>query len=83
MKQKDIALIVVVGVISIVVSTIVSNLIFSTQGAKAQSAEVVQAINPSFTEPDRRYFNADSVDPTELIRIGDNVNQTPFQQSNQ
>ena len=78
MKQKDIGLVVVVAVVSIVLATLVSNFIFGSTGAKQQKAEVVEAISPTFSQPDTAYFNDQSIDPTLVIRIGDNSNQTPF-----
>ncbi|MDB5170243.1 MAG: hypothetical protein JWN82_639 [Candidatus Saccharibacteria bacterium] len=81
MKQKDIALIAVVAVVSIVIATLVSNFVFGSTGSREQEAETVDAISAAFVQPDSAYFNNQSVDPTQIIRIGDNSNQAPFQQS--
>lgn len=81
MKQKDIALIAVVAVVSIVIATIASNLVLGGSSAREQTAEVVDAISASFDQPDKDYFNEKSIDPTLLIRIGDNSNQAPFKQT--
>lgn len=81
MKQKDIALIAVVAVVSIIMATVISNFAFSTSGAREQQAEVVGGISSAFTNPDPAYFNEQSIDPTEIIRIGNNSNQAPFKQS--
>lgn len=78
MKQKDIALIIIVAVISIVVSFIISNKLIVTPAHRQQQVEVVQAINTQFKEPDKTYFNSKSIDPTKLIQIGNNSNSTPF-----
>jgi hypothetical protein len=83
MKQKDIALIIVVAVVSVVVATLMSNVLFASTGAKEQQAETVDAISADFANPDSKYFNSTSVDPTETIRIGDTTNQTPFDQQGQ
>lgn len=79
MKQKDVALIVIVGFISVLASYFVSNLLFSSPDSRKQTAEVVDPIQDTFSEPDKKYFNTESIDPTQLIRIGDNANQAPFQ----
>jgi flagellar basal body-associated protein FliL len=81
MKQKDIGLIVVVAIVSIVVATLVSGFLFNKTGARQQKAESVDPISATFAQPDTAYFNAQSVDPTQIIRIGDNSNQTPFKQT--
>lgn len=79
MKQKDIALIAVVAVVSVVVASLASNFLFSFTGGREKQAETVDAISATFTQPDSAYFNSNSIDPTQIIRIGDNSNQTPFQ----
>lgn len=79
MKQKDVALILVISFISVVLSLVVSNMVFGSN-KKTLTADVVTAITPEFNEPDKKYFNEQSVDPTQIIRIGDNANQQPFNQ---
>lgn len=78
MKQKDIALILVIIVISAAISFLVSNKIFASPKARQQQVEVVQAITDDFPQPNPNYFNAQSVDPTKLITIGQNGNAAPF-----
>lgn len=78
MKQKDIALIVVIVAISAVVSLFASNLIFGGAKNKQQQATVVQPITADFPTPDTRYFNSNAFDPTQLITIGQNNNTNPF-----
>lgn len=78
MKQKDVALIIVVIFISAVVSLIASNLIFASPKNRQQQVEVVDKISSEFPPPDPRYFNDRSFDPTKLITIGDTNNPNPF-----
>lgn len=78
MKQKDIILIIVVVFISGVVSFFVSNMLFASPDDRKTEVEVVTPITADFTEPDQRYFNAQSINPTKLIQIGDQANQQPF-----
>lgn len=80
MKQNDIALILVISFISVIVSIFASNLIFNTSKDKKLEAEVVNAITTEFNQPDKKYFNDESVNPTQIIRIGENANQQPFNQ---
>ncbi len=81
MKQKDIALFLVVAVFSAIVSVLASNLLITPSRIKQQQAEVVDPITADFTVPssNSKYFNKDSINPTKLIQIGDNPNNTvPF-----
>lgn len=72
MKQKDIAVIILVGGISAVASLFLSNLIIGTPKTKAVEVEVVEKISTEFAELDKRYFNGDSINPTQLIEIKGN-----------
>ncbi len=81
MKQKDIALLIVVGVVSAVIAILSSSFLLNKLGSRELKAEVVDSISSEFNVPDDTYFNQNSLDPTQLIRIGDNSNQTPFQAS--
>lgn len=79
MKQKDIALLILVAVFSAVVSFVISGYIFAPDSAKSQKSEVVEAIEPQFNELNSKYFNATtSINPTKRIQIGDNTNPAPF-----
>ncbi len=78
MKQKDIALIVIIGVISAVLSIVISKTLFSAQTAKNTKVEVVQTITDNFPEPDKAYFNSNAFDPTRQITIGETANTDPF-----
>jgi hypothetical protein len=77
MKQKDVALIIVVVFISGLVSFFVSKMLFSAK-TDQQQVEVVDAISTEFTLPSEKYFNDKSIDPTKQIQIGDNTNNNPF-----
>lgn len=83
MKQKDIALIVVIALISAILSFFVSNKIFVTPANRQQQVEVVDAISPSFQTPSNKYFNSNSIDPAQSSPIGTGNNQNPFNGSSQ
>jgi hypothetical protein len=78
MKQKDIALIVLVVFFSAVISFFVSRLVFTSSSQRSLTAEVVQPIDPTFNQPDEAFFNEKSINPTQLIKIGDSNNDQPF-----
>jgi hypothetical protein len=78
MKQKDVALIAVIVIISAVISILLSKSIFASPKNRQQQVEVVQPITAIFPKPDSRFFNSSSYDPTQLITIGNNNNTNPF-----
>jgi hypothetical protein len=78
MKQKDVALIIVLVAISGVISFLVSGWIFGKPADRKQKAEVVDVITSDFPLPDVKYFNNNSIDPTQLIQIGNSSNPNPF-----
>lgn len=80
MKQKDIILIMVVVFISGVFSFLLSNYLFASPKNRQEKVEVVEPITADFKIPakDDKYFNIQAIDPTQIIRIGDNNNNQPF-----
>jgi hypothetical protein len=78
MKQKDVAVILIIAFISGIVSFLVSNKLFVTPDNRQQKAEVVDPITASFQNPDKKYFNSSSIDPTQSSVIGGDNNQNPF-----
>lgn len=84
MKQKDIALFAVVGIFSAIISVLLSNFLITPASNKQQKAEIVEAITSDFPTPasDSPYFNKDSINPTQLIQIGDSPNDKPFKATN-
>jgi mannitol-specific phosphotransferase system IIBC component len=78
MKQKDIALVIVIVAVSGVVSFFVSRLLFTSGGKHEQKVEVVQAITTDFNAPSTKYFNSSAIDPTQTIQIGQDTNPAPF-----
>lgn len=70
MKQGDIALIVVVAFIAGIMSFIITGMIFGRPNDLKTEVEVVDPISAELTPVDTRYFNKDSINPTQIIRIG-------------
>jgi len=83
MKQKDLAIIIVIIFISAVVSIFISKAIIAPPKNRQQKVEVVGAISSDFPQPESKYFNLSSVDPTQLITIGTNSNPQPFNSGSQ
>lgn len=82
MKQKDIVLIIVVVFVAGIFALLFSNLVISSPKNRKERVEIVDSITSEFNAPDKKYFNAQSVDPTKLIQIGDNLNPKPFNGAN-
>ncbi len=78
MKRKDLTLIVVVALFSAIVSLVISHFTFGSKNNKQVKVEIVNAINPDFILPDKRYFNGDSINPTQNITIQGGQNTEPL-----
>lgn len=79
MKQKDIAVIIVAVFVSGILSYFISSALFASPEDLKTEVEVVQPITADFPKPDERYFNSESINPTQTITIGNDQNQQPFQ----
>lgn len=80
MKQKDIALIIVIAFFSLVLSLILSRVLFNSEEDQRLESAVVTPISTEFVDPDKKYFNEDSTNPTKTITINENNNDKPFNQ---
>jgi hypothetical protein len=78
MKQKDYALIIIIVFISGLLSFFISGKIFVTPGNRQQKVQTIDIIDSNFEKPSEKYFNKDSIDPAQLVQIGANDNQNPF-----
>lgn len=78
MKQKDIALIVVIAVISTVFAFIIASLVMPSSSDRATKVEVVEPISAKFDDKYKKYFNSNSINPTQTVQIGNNTNPQPF-----
>lgn len=81
MKQKDIALIIVCSVIGAVFSFLISGLVIGTPETRKEQVEIIDPITANFDSVDKRYFNDQAINPTQIIDIGNNTNPTPFNAS--
>jgi energy-converting hydrogenase Eha subunit A len=86
MRQKDIAVLVGVGVLAAIVSSIIASKVFTTPANRSTKVPVVTPISGTFPDVknDSQYntiFNSNAIDPTQLIKIGPNQNPQPFSNS--
>lgn len=78
MKQKDIALIVIVAFLSGAIALVASQFLFATPENRQQMVAQVDPINSEFTQPDQKFFNNQSINPAKLIQVGGGNNTNPF-----
>jgi hypothetical protein len=80
MKKNDIALIVLIVSVSLAISYFAAKAIVGDPKNQQVSAEVVDSIAPTLTQPSNKIFNRDAINPTVVIQIGNPSNQQPFGQ---
>lgn len=84
MKQQDIALIIVIMAISAGISFFASSMIFASGKHREQTVSKIDPISADFTIAGKnyvvssKYFNDKSINPTQMIQIGDQVYDQPF-----
>ncbi len=84
MKQKDIALIILIVFFGVITSVIVSKYLIVPPKNRQQEVEQVQEISATFKlPPDPHYFNSNSINPTQQIQIGVDANPDPFKDNKQ
>ncbi len=77
MKQKDIAVIIVVIFVAAIVSFMLSKVLFGAE-KKDETVEKVEAISTEFPYPSKQYFNKNSLNPSQRVEITNNNNTNPF-----
>lgn len=78
MKSKDWTTIVVIIILSSVVSLGLTNLVIGTRKTNRLKVEQVEVLSSEFTLPNKKYFNSNSINPTQDIKIGEGANNNPF-----
>ena len=78
MKSKDWGAVLLVVLFAGIVSFFVSNLIIGNKNTLKLKVEVVEPISADFPLPNTKYFNDDSLNPTQEIKIGEDNNNSPF-----
>lgn len=78
MKAKDWSAIGVVVIIAAIISFVIANIFLGGKHAPRLKVEVVEPISSDFPLPNKKYFNEDSLNPTQEIKIGEDSNTSPF-----
>lgn len=86
MNKKDLALVGAVVVASSILSIVLSNVAFGAYKKHVIKVPIIQKISSDFPSPQtdsqyKTFFNNQSINPTQLIKIGDTPNATPFNES--
>lgn len=76
-KQKDLITLGVVVVSAAILSIVISSLVFGSKSSTLQ-VEQVPAISSSFPKPEDTIFQNLTIDPTVLIHINNNNNNSLF-----
>lgn len=77
MKAKDFAITGVAGISVAIFTLLLCNLLI-TPTKYSQNIEKVEKITNVFAYPDEKYFNKDSINPTQNIVVNPNNNDQPF-----
>ncbi len=80
MKKKDRTVIIAVILISAFFAFFLAKFLIGSPSERKDTAEVVEPISAEFTRPDSSVFNDNAINPTQLIKIGESANTTPFRQ---
>ena len=71
MKAKDITTIIIIGIVSAVLSGVISSKVFVTPSSRQQVVEVIPTVKSSFNQNEvQKYLSNKSIDPTVKIEIG-------------
>jgi hypothetical protein len=71
MKAKDITTIIIIGIVSAVLSGVISSKVFVTPSSRQQAVEVIPTVKSSFNQNEvQKYLSNKSIDPTVKIEIG-------------
>ncbi len=70
MKQRDIAMIVLIASVSMMIAYFVANTIFGGLNNQVEKVKTISPISGTVTEPDARVFNKDAINPTVEVFIG-------------
>lgn len=71
MKQKDIIIIIIIVFFTGIASYFLSTKLFASEKQRSIEVKTVDAISTDFNKPSKQYFNENSVNPTQIITIGD------------
>lgn len=78
MTRQNIMTFIVVAFMALIVSYIATNSLFASSKNRQMEVEKVDTISADFPAPNKKYFNATSINPAQTIQIGGDQNDNPF-----
>lgn len=70
MRKKDLPIILATAIVAGIFAYIFTNFLIVPDADRSEEVEVVEPITSEFRTVDERYFNENSINPTQLIEIG-------------
>lgn len=80
LKSKNIITLVLVVGLTVLISSMLSNLLITNQSTLRTKVEVADAVTSEFNYKDKPYFSADKLNPTKDITVSENNNTDPLGQ---
>lgn len=78
MKKTDIAILILIVGISLLTAFLVGQALFGGRVAQPVEVETAESISADVTQPDKAIFNAEAINPSVQIQIGQSSNEQPF-----
>ena len=78
MKKNDFALLILIVSITLVISFLIVKTLFGEPTQGGIKVEKVEPISSQVDDPSKTVFNANAINPTVVIQIGNPANQQPF-----
>ncbi len=75
MKKSDSAALIVISSLSVLVAYFMASAVIGSPNSQTTSVKTIDAISAEVVAPDASIFNADAINPTVEVVIGDNQNQ--------
>lgn len=72
MKKTDIAMILLIAIVSVVVAFFVTRSVFGGSATEAVKVETMEKISADVTEPDPAIFNSNAINPAVEVQITNN-----------
>lgn len=80
MKQKDIAMILGCAGFSAIVAFAIATFVIGGPQKNLISVKIIDPITSEFLPPDEKFFNKESLNPTQTVEIKPSDNKAPFKQ---
>ena len=80
MKKDDAILIIGTMILSAIIAILVTTRLAPNYSSTHRQIVHVSTIDTIFKPPSNQYLNSNSIDPTLLVKIGNNSNNEPFSQ---